>query len=246
MFKITFDSKSLDKLTTTVQKQVAYATMVALNRTASTVRNELKNEMMNIFDRPNPFTLNSLKVKPATRSVLEAVVWFKTPMDVGEFKREGAYEHYLKPQVYGGKRPFKNFEAGLHKAGVLPGGWYAVPGPAARLDAYGNQSRGQIVQILSAFKAFGEVGYLANRSYRKGARVTKTNRTAYVIVRPGQRKSPGVYVRTDKNFRQVLRFVNQVGYRKRFDFFGVSQRVVQREISTQFAKAIKEAMATAR
>lgn len=246
MFKITFDERSLNKVVDGVHKQITYATMVALNRTASVVRSKLQQEMESVFDRPTPFTLNSLKVKPATRSILEAVVWFKTPTNTGEFKREGASEHYLKPQVYGGKRPFKNFEAGLYKAGVLPGGWYAVPGPAARLNAYGNQSPGQIVQILSAFQAFGEVGYLANRSRRPGARVTKTNRTAYVVVRPGQRKSPGVYVRSDKTFRQVLRFVDHVGYRKRFDFFGVSERVVQREIQAQFVKAIKEAMTTAR
>ena len=37
-----------------------------------------------------------------------------------------------------------------------------VPGDAATLDQNGNMSAGQIVQIMSWFKAFGEQGYQAN------------------------------------------------------------------------------------
>ncbi|MBF0423242.1 MAG: hypothetical protein HQL73_09650 [Magnetococcales bacterium] len=218
-----------------VEKQVRFAASLALTRTAGVVRDELNREMRSIFDRPNPYTLNSLRIVPSTKQTLEAKVWFKDPP---------SGLHYLEPQVYGGGRQVKRFEKNLHRVGQMPAGWFAIPTSAARTDAYGNISVGQLNQILSALRAFPEVGYLANRT--RDPRRAKRNQPEFVVIGPGGSRPPGVYQRwPNGGFARVLAFVPSVSYRKRFDFFGIAQRVVAREMAGQFEKALLEAKASA-
>ena len=132
MFTVNFDTSALDRTFDGMEKQVRFATSLAINRTAQVVKEELKREMQSVFDRPTPFTLNSLQMTPSTKQRLEAKVWFKNPPRVGDI------HHYLEPQVYGGSRPFKGFEyllqTNAHVSRSLPRGWFAVPGPAASKD----------------------------------------------------------------------------------------------------------------
>lgn len=205
------------------------------------MKEELQGEMRSIFDRPTAFTINSLQITPATKGNLEAKIWFKNPPRLSDT------EHYLQPQVYGGGRPIKRFERWLQAAGHLPYGWYAVPGPAARLDGYGNMSRGQIVQILSALQAMPNRD--ANRPHRygltRGSRA-KRNQPVFVVIAPGGKLKPGVWQRiSDKSFQMVMAFVSNVTYKKRFAFFTIARRVVERELVNQFDRAIRDARATA-
>ena len=61
----------------------------------------------------------------------------------------------LLSEVRGGARRAKRSEVLLQRAGVLPAGWLTVPGRGARLDAYGNLQRGQLLQILAFFRTYG-------------------------------------------------------------------------------------------
>ena len=216
--------------------------MLALTRTAYSVRDELKSSMASVFDRPTRYTLNSLKVTPANRQTLQANVWFRTP-------QQFVSQHYIEPQVYGGSRIHKRFERRLHDVGILPPGWYAVPGPSARLNRYGNMSQGQIVQILSALRAFTESGYTANRSRTAGTR--RRSNIDYVAITPGgQGQSryvqPGIWIRNGPHFNKVLSFVRSVSYRKRFRFFEIGREVADRELPRQFSRALEDALRTAR
>lgn len=136
-------------------RQWAFATALALTKTGQSVQSAEKGEMRSVFDRPTPFTLNSLRLSPATRQRQEAHVWFKDPPRLTET------QHYLLPQVYGGARRFKRFESLLMRAGFLPKGKALVPASGAPLDAYGNVSRGVYARIYADLKA-SPVG--ANRS----------------------------------------------------------------------------------
>ena len=69
----------------------------------------------------------------------------------------------MPPQVAGGRRSLKSAEKMLAAKNYLPGGMVTVPGAGAKLDAYGNMSRGQLVQLISALLAFPKTGYNANR-----------------------------------------------------------------------------------
>lgn len=225
--------------------QVPFATAVALTRTAVKVKEAEYNEMRDVFDRPTPYTLNSLYSRGATKQNLEAVVWLKYDTSKGT-----PADKYLLPQIRGGSRPLKRFEVALRSVGALPSGYFAVPGSAAALDAYGNMKPSQIVQILSYFRAFPEAGYHANITAKRKQKLGRQG-IAYFVGAPGDGKLPlGVWMRRSFShgsaIKPILIFVKSVLYAERFDFNYVAQKTVQREFSGQFSRALAEANASAR
>ena len=46
-----------------------------------------------------------------------------------------------------------------------------------------------------------------------------------------------------RNITPVLMFVKRANYKKRFDFFGIGQRVVASELKPQIDRAVREQMA---
>lgn len=219
-------------------RQIPFATAKALTMTAMIAKQDLYVEMMRVFDRPKPYTLNSLYVKPATKSSLTALVKLKDATSKGMTASQ-----YLTPQIAGGDRQFKRFERALYLGGYLPPGHYAVPGRAARFDAYGNVSSGQITQILSYLKTNPD--QQQNRTARSSKRAPK--RGGYFVGRPGNYKPLGVWQRTASgNVLPILIFVPFVLYQKVFDFSGVVKRAIERNMMREFRSAISLAIRTAR
>ena len=231
-------------------KQIAYATMVALNKTAEQAKSEMLTEVDRVFDRPTPWTRNSLRIIYAKKNSLFAQVAFKDRAST-ESSRS-----VLQPNVYGGKRHYKTMEARLLGLGLLPAGWNAVPGAAAQLDAFGNMAQGQINQILNVMAAV-----VAGGGSKTIDRLAKGNKKKgvygfeYMVVVPGantpsKHLTPGVYQRVATGFgtslKPVLIFVKQANYKTRFDFFAIGQRVVDRDLQGNFKQAIEQAIATAR
>lgn len=223
--------------------QIPFAASLALNNTGRAAKADLVQEMPRVFDRPTPYTLNSVYMKASTKTELRVIIGLKDDT----FKGTPA-SRYVGPEIFGGGRSLKRFERALLARRLLPVGMMAVPGAAAKLDAYGNINRGQIVQILSALRAFGEQGYSANRTARGYG--TKGPHAEYFVGRPGRGKAPlGVWQRVGfamgSAVRPVLIFVRANQYRARFDFFGVGQRAFDREFRGQFVLAMNYAIATA-
>jgi hypothetical protein len=164
-------NQCLKNLDDAARKHIPFAVAMALTKTAQLGQRGVVDVMRSRFDRPTPYSLNSLRVVPAKKSDSQptARVYFKDD----SFKGTPASK-YLSPEVHGGPRSQKRFERALIARGLMKGGKFAVPAAGAQLDQYGNARRSQIVQILSALRAFGEQGYVANRtgsrrSQRKGA-----------------------------------------------------------------------------
>lgn len=237
-----------------VQKQVPFATALALTKTAQEVREGHQKTMRQVFDRPTQFTLGSLYLQRATKQRLEARVWLK----------DGARkQHYLLPQIEGGYRPPKRFEERLVRIGVMGASERSVPGSAAQIDSSGNMSRGQIVKILSQLGSQGVHGdtSMATNSRRSRA---KRARTQYFVSRgPGeytgagswkngkhQHLPRGIWERTvfssGTAVRPVLIFVSRANYRKVFDFFGIANRVIGQRFEPNFTSAMQVALKTAR
>lgn len=235
-------SDAIKDLTRLEREQVPFATAVALTRTAKNAEALLKAEMARVFDRPTPFTLNSIYTKPATKRDLTASV------EVKDFAgKADAPIRWLAPQIYGGPRRKKRFEQLLTSRGVLPAGMYAVPGSAARFDRYGNMSRGQITQILSALGASRDDGQnrTAKSRKRKGARLS----VYFALKERRGRLPPGVYERIGFAFgsavRPVLVFTRAPVYRKRLRFFEITQDTVRTEFPRQFVLALNQALGSA-
>jgi len=238
-----------------LEKDVRTATAIALTRTAWKVRAAEMEEMPRVFDRPVPFTLNSVLVRQATRESLAAKVWLRE-----EGGKGNAPFKFLEPEIVGGPRRMKRFERAM--AGILPPGMMAVPGEGARLDAYGNMSAGQIVQILSQLRIQTVGGYES----RLGGKTIDEKKVKRSIKRQGYRifalvkrhgnLLPGIYARIQTGvgprggaltkLSPLLIFVRAVTYHKRFDFVGVAERTTYREFPGEFRRALDERMARAR
>ncbi|WP_321914807.1 hypothetical protein [Paraburkholderia sp. J11-2] len=238
--------------------QIPYATARALTATAKAAQEAVQAEMKTQFDRPTPYTLNSVYTKPATKADLMARVWIKDDTYKGT-----PASKYLGPEIYGGDRSLKRFERALQARGLLPAGMVAVPGGAAELDQYGNVSRGLIVEVLSYLAAFGEQGYKANMSGRKRERLqrgTKTSRgyNYFVLLQREGKLPPGIYKRlaygADPRVahlaygaaKPVFVFVKAPKYKPRLPFFEVAQRVGEARYEEEFVKAFEAAVSTAR
>lgn len=230
-------------------KQVRFAAAVALTKTAKLVEDTERKEMRDVFDRPTPNTLASLFVKPATPLSLSATIGIKN------FAGKGiAASKYLAAQIAGGTRRMKRFEKALQSVGALPPGYRAVPGDAAKMDGFGNMQGGQIVQILSFFKAFPEAGYKANMSEKQRERLAKGNKKnvgfAYFVGRPGNRLPLGIWQRFNFGYgsaiKPVIIFVPGTVYEAVFDFEYVARKTVDRTWAAEFDKAMAMAMSTAR
>lgn len=240
-----------------VPGQAAYATMLALNKTAEQIRSELQTEMDRVFDRPTPWVINSLRIRYATKTKLVAKMGYKDK-NSAEFDGESA-RSMLEPHVFGGPRHYKTMEVRLFLAGLLPAGWNAVPGAAATIDSYGNMSQGQITQILNVLQTYTEAGYNKANSntvnrLAKGNKKKNIYGFAYWVNPPGQQGPgkhlpPGVYQRVNTGFgtslKPVLIFVKRAMYKQRLDFFGIGQRVVERDLQANVKEAIDQAMTTA-
>ncbi|KQW96964.1 hypothetical protein ASC94_09155 [Massilia sp. Root418] len=231
------------------QKQVDFATRVALTRTAQAAVPALQREMRDVFRNPTPYTLSGLRVVPATKTRLAATVMLKD-----DATKATPAAKYLLPQIKGGQRGQKRFERALQAVGAMPAGYRAVPGSGARLDAFGNMSRGQIVQLLAYFRAFPEAGYKANMTADSRARLARGTKRkqgyAYFVGRPGDRLPLGIYQRVGFGFgsaiKPVLLFVRSAVYTERFDFEYVVRKTVETEFAGEFARAMVEAERTAR
>ena len=239
--QITVETRGLDtvlrSLGVDLPKQVKYATMLALSRTASKLRDRQYSEMHHVFDRPTPYTLRGLRVKPAKKTDLTAWVGFKEAWALRAAK-------YMPTQVEGGTRKLKAYEKAIQQRVIMrpwnkayPAGTYFIPGRGARLDAYGNMSSGQINQILSDLQAQGD---------------TKANTTTRSA---GRNKGRGRYWATPKGIWHILgQAMTMVlvatqtppAYSKRYPFYEISERFVREHWDEEFNKAFKEAVATAK
>lgn len=217
-----------------LKKETPRAVAKALTKTGMRIREEVRNEMRKVFDKPTPYTLGSLYLKGATDTRWETVVWFK------DFAGKGTpATKYLWPEVHGGERPLKRFEAVLSRKGFLPPGWYAVPGSGAKLNAYGNISPGQIVQILTALDSLP--GRPTIRGIEVPIKKKNKNVKAYFAIRPhsSSHLAPGVYQRVGLSVKPILIFTNdKPTYSKRLPFYEIGQRVYEETFINEFDKAM--------
>lgn len=231
--------------------QARFAASVALNKTADMGAAAVRKEMPNVFDKPTPWVVNSLRVKRSTKANLVAEVAFKDKNSAENSRT------MILPHVDAGTRRYKAMEARLYKAGYLPAGWSVVPGAAANLDAFGNMSRGQITQLLNVLGTYTEAGY--NKANAKTVdRLAKGNVKKNVYgftywVNPvngsrGKHLQPGVYQRVTTGFgtslKPILIFVSKADYKNRLDFYGIVTTTVQRDFPAAFDKAFADAMST--
>lgn len=245
------------------QRRIKAAAATAMTRTVVNARDVIKSELQRSIDKPTPYTLRAIKYSPATADRLVAAVGFDVAAIQDVYGNVVRYADlgpgstpagkYMRWQAEGGSRTQKRFEKALQAVGVLPSGWRAVPGERAKVDAYGNQSIGEIRQILSWFDAAEMVaGSTQNMRQagrdkrRKGTR--KTAGFEYVAIPPGRKGlKPGIYRRTKfalgGRVEPVVFFIKSASYGKRFDFYTIAQREINNNLQPQFRMALNASIA---
>lgn len=234
-------SSALKALNELASSQIPFATSLALNRTAQFVRTTMVGQMDSIFDAPTPFTKNALYIKASTKTNLVAYVQVKDKQ-----------RKYLTPEIEGGPRGQKGFESLLIRSGLMQSGWFAVPASGQKLDQYGNVPPGTVTKILSQLQSARDS--LTNES---AAKRTKRNRKLpqgrYFCIRVGDTShlKPGIYERKSMTAHggivPIFIFTAKAPkYSKRWDFYGIAQRLAEDQYPIEFEKAISVAIATAR
>lgn len=243
MLRITFDRESLDRRLRGFESQVPFALALALTRTAKLAQKELKGEMRRVFKNPTSYALNSLYIKPAKKDSLEAHVFFKDEWSVGSSGTPA--NKFLTPEIEGGSRRWKSSEKRLIEGGLLNPGSFALPGRDQPLNASDDISGGQWNQILSGLGvALRAPGFESNITDQSRSR--NRNRDLFFPIRRG-RDVLGIGSRaTGGSMKIRLWFVDSVHYNKRFDFYGVGERVVRDHLQQEFTKAFEDAVRTIR
>jgi hypothetical protein len=219
-----------------MSKQVNYAASRAINSVAFKVMRE-ESAGTSAFDRPKPATRSAFRVEKSTKHNLLATIAVKSRGQGGLPANE-----YLHPNIKGGRRGFKRSEIMLRAAGILPAGMFTAPGKGAKLDAYGNMSRGQIAQILSYFQTYGKTALNSPRMNMTQVRRAKMqSKNAYFVI-----PNRGIWQRNGKTITPILMFISKADYKLIFDFEKIAQHVIEREWEKEFNSALADAIRTAR
>ena len=238
---LTIDSKEFVVSLGNINKNIHFAGVVALTRTAVIARKDVQKKMVQIFDRPTPYALNSIYVEPAKKEDTEPVakLGFKS-LDMESAKGKS----WVNPQMFGGPRVQKSFEkaisdGGVEAAGIQTGRFrFLVPTRIMKRDGYGNVPRSQLNKmkqdIVGAVKEGSiqktkapKVGYFVR--YNKGGRPMIFNREALA-----KRHDQGA-----KQFPAMI-FVAQPKYKPHFPAGKIIEESVDANLEKEYAKAIVE------
>ena len=183
------------------ERRIRSTIATAMTKTAVAVRDEMQRKMDSALDRPIGYTRRNLRYTAATAKGLQATVGFDIVANQDMYGKVTGYTDmgkgqtpvgkYMMDQIEGGPRRDKRFEIALRRVGILPAGWFAVPGERAKIDAFGNQSPGEIRQILSWFDA-AELVAGSRQNMRAAGRAKRSQGTRrkagweYHVIRPGQ------------------------------------------------------------
>lgn len=245
-------------LTDIEKRQVPFATALALTRTAQQAKLSIEQQMRTAFDRPTPFVLKSFRLIPATKSRLVAEVSLKD-RDFGQSTTAAA--DAIGHHFVGGGRVPKRFELVLRSRGFLAAGEYVVAGAAARLDQYGNVSRGQIQQVLSQLRirtAGFDNAPTASRRSRRNVRRAGRIFWSYGQGSPGpgafsvahgeriQNLPKGAWVDLSGRLAPIFLAVAAPRYKRLFDLEKTARDAIIKHFSREFHTALARSLATAR
>src|SRR5574343_1170170 len=223
-------------------RRFAAAVATALTRTARVVQTAWQAELREKVDRPTPLTERAPIVEQATAQSLTAIVRMRDQVAAGQ-----PPSLYLQPPTFGGGRQLKQFEKALIAQGSMPSGTFAVPTDYAKRDAYGNVTRGQLVQILVQL-AGGSVsgGYRrvisASAQRRAQAAIRAGKEYVAVLQREGKLR-PGIYGREGNKLRMVFSYESRVTYRRMLSLADRAKTAVDASLQDELRRAVEESAA---
>lgn len=247
------------------QRDVDFAASRAINDAAFAVRDGFKEEMQRVFDRPTRFTLNAFQVRPSkigfrsgdrasaqssgvsslTLSGLNAMVVTKDHQNQSLIG-----QHYLAPQVNGGRRGFTKLERLLQfRLATDQLVQWVAPAPGAKLDKHGNWSVGERNKALAFLRSNNDFAQNRRPTERtKSGKRKRSNRIRYFVPDKESRLSPGIYkVRGKGQPTKILHFLRTApNYSPIFQVERIANEVIARDFERFFDQRIAQAIATSR
>ncbi len=240
VFSVKHNIDQVLSFTDKLSKQYEFAVASALTQTAMDMRVELYREQERKFDRPTRYTKNSMFVVKATKTKLQAEVLLKDRLRSGTSR---SHVDTIGHEYSGGKRRQKAIEYFAVRAGLLSNNEILVPSEGARLDAYGNMSRGQVQQVMSQLRLGADPATYATKSAR-----SKRNqrRAGTMFWSYGGHLPRGVWMRSSISVIPVLMAEPSPTYRALINVPAIGNRVTQAKFEANLRKAWARAKATAR
>lgn len=204
------------------RKQLPFASAQALTAVAKNVQAAEKAALPHVFDRPTPFTVNSIGVKAARKNTQEALVFVK---DIAAA--------YLEPYEFGG----------THKL-IGSGKTWLNPKDRALLNQYGNFSKSTLKRLEGRPDIF--VGSIKTKSGESIGGVWQRPTDVNAAKRAGKRGVALRGVNKSGHLRLLIRFGDAQPVRQHLDFGKRARDVVAVTYRREFATAFAKALATAK
>lgn len=253
----------------TLTRQIPYALSRAINDTGADVLAMVPDMMESVFDRPTPYAKGAFMLYKSDKGNLSATVMRKPdamrrrfleveatggPRDASGY--EGRMRELANPAYHRSTMGVGSNTTGLEKLRHVESyprdgyGWiFAIPikEGGARLDQYGNLSRGQLNQILSDLRVSSDPYSYSTKESRKKAGRPNT----FYFIPKNFGGHPGVYQRSGKGKHEklslVLSFVDSLkSYTPRFPFQAKAAETAKAVFPGHFAARFSEAIASAR
>jgi hypothetical protein len=211
--------------TKAVQKQLPFATSVALNNVAFDARKAINAATRGAFNAPVKFTQTAFLVQKSKKSTLAAFVY-------AQDKAGKDRARYLRFGIRGGTRPQKGMDAYFENAvpndGTIPAGAYFMPTSLVKTNASGNVTQATLRRISKGISGNPRGGF-------------------FIGTPRGGSRPPGIYRRSRlKLHPYFIATTDRPDYTGRFNIESVGAKVIERRFGIHFNAALSKAMSTAK
>ena len=211
--------------TKAVQKQLPFATSVAINNVAFDARKAINAGTKGAFHVPVKFTQTAFLVQKSKKRSLAAFVY-------AQDKAGKDRARYLRFGIQGGSRPQKGMDAYFANAvpndGTIPAGAYFMPTSLVKTNASGNVTQATLRRISKGISGDPRGGF-------------------FVGTPRGGGRPPGIYRRSrEQLFPYFIATTSRPGYTGRFDIEAIGAKVIERRFGIHFNAALSKAPSTAK
>ena len=211
--------------TKAVQKQLPFATSVALNNVAFDARKAINAGTKGAFHVPVKFTQSAFLVQKSKKKSLAAFVY-------AQDKAGKDRARYLRFGIQGGSRPQKGldvyFENAVPNDGTIPAGAYFMPTDLVKTNASGNVTQATLRRISKGISGNARGGF-------------------FIGTPRGGNRPPGIYRRSrEQLFPYFIATTDRPDYTGRFNIESIGAKVIERRFGIHFNKALSKALATAK
>jgi len=227
VIKLTID-QDLSKATAwskAIQRQLPFATSLAINNSAFDARKALNSGTKGAFHKPVNFTQTAFLVQKSKKRELIALVY-------AQDKKGKDRARYLRFGIQGGQRPQKGmevfFERGVPNDGTIPSGAFFMPTSLVKTNASGNVTKATLAKISKGINGSPNGGY-------------------FIGTPKGGSRSPGIYRRSKGKLQPYfIATTDKPDYSPRFNIETIGGKVIERKFNTHFNAALAKALSTAK